>query len=100
MFNKGSLSFLSMNAGYGIGLMIGVYMAAGVTGGHLNPAITLAMALRGKTSWLKVRKRTLLVNAVCLHFSLFADSIKVFRLMLTIQCNWATNDQLGDMQVI
>jgi len=44
-----------VNAGYGIGLMIGVYMAAGVTGGHLNPAVTLAMALRGKTSWLKVR---------------------------------------------
>ena len=29
-------------------------MAIGVTGAHLNPAVTLAMALRGKTSWIKV----------------------------------------------
>jgi hypothetical protein len=34
--------------------MIGAYMAGGVTGAHMNPAVTLAMALRGKTSWIKV----------------------------------------------
>ena len=31
-------------------------MAAGVTGAHMNPAVTLAMALRGKTNWIKVNK--------------------------------------------
>lgn len=47
--------FLTVNFGYGIGLVIGLYVSIGVTGGHLNPAVTLAMALRGRTSWLKVK---------------------------------------------
>jgi glycerol uptake facilitator-like aquaporin len=47
-------TFPTVNIGYGIGLMIGAYMAGGVTGAHMNPAVTLAMALRGKTSWIKV----------------------------------------------
>ena len=47
--------FLTVNIGYGLGLVIALYVSIGVSGGHLNPAVTLAMALRGKTSWLKVR---------------------------------------------
>ncbi len=54
IFSRGNLSFISVNAGYAIGLMVGAYMAGGVTGGHMNPAVTLAMALRGKTKWIKV----------------------------------------------
>ena len=46
--------FLTVNIGYGIGLIIGLYVSIGVSGGHLNPAVTLAMVLRGKLSWLKV----------------------------------------------
>ena len=46
--------FLTVNIGYGIGLIIGLYVSIGVSGGHLNPAVTLAMALRGRLSWLKV----------------------------------------------
>ena len=45
---------MSINVGYGVGVMVGAYIAIGVTGAHMNPAVTLAMALRGKTSWLKV----------------------------------------------
>ena len=48
------ISDLAINIGYGLGLMMGIYVAIGVTGAHLNPAVTLAMALRGKTSWIKV----------------------------------------------
>ena len=47
-------TFLTVNIGYGVGIMIGAYVAGGVTGGHMNPAVTLAMALRGKTAWIKV----------------------------------------------
>ena len=47
-------SQLSINLGYGLGGMIGAFIAGGVTGGHMNPAVTLAMALRGKVSWIKV----------------------------------------------
>lgn len=49
---------MSINLGYGVGVMIGAYIAIGVTGAHMNPAVTLAMALRGRTSWLKVRSKT------------------------------------------
>ena len=45
---------MSINVGYGVGVMVGAYIAIGVTGAHMNPAVTLAMALRGKTCWLKV----------------------------------------------
>lgn len=46
--------FLTINVGWGLGLIVALYISIGVTGGHLNPAVTFAMALRGKTSWLKV----------------------------------------------
>ncbi len=64
VLSNGSVSFFSVNAGYAIGLMVGAYMAGGVTGGHMNPAITLAMALRGKTKWIKVS---------CMLFNLGSD---------------------------
>ena len=46
--------FLSINFGYALALMVALYISIGVSGGHLNPAVTLAMALRGKMSWIKV----------------------------------------------
>ena len=57
MTSKGYIDaseFLTINVGWGLGLIVALYISIGVTGGHLNPAVTFAMALRGKTSWLKV----------------------------------------------
>jgi len=36
--------FLNICLGYGFALMIGICISGGVSGGHLNPAVTLAMA--------------------------------------------------------
>ena len=52
--NGAAGGFLTVNIGYGIGLIVALYVSIGVSGGHLNPAVTLAMALRGKLCWLKV----------------------------------------------
>ncbi len=44
--------------------MIGAYVAGGVTGAHMNPAVTFAMALRGKTRWIKVHTENVFKHSV------------------------------------
>ena len=47
-------NFQSIMFGYGFALMIGILVSGGVSGGHLNPAVTLAMAVLRKCSWIQV----------------------------------------------
>ena len=47
-------SFLAINIGWGLAVMLGVYTAGGISGGHLNPAVTLAAALTRGFPWAKV----------------------------------------------
>lgn len=47
-------SFLSINFGWAIGLALGAWISGGISGGHLNPAVTLGMAIFRKFSWAKV----------------------------------------------
>lgn len=47
-------NFFSINIAYGLAVAFGVYIAGGVSGGHLNPAVSLAMAFLGKLQWRKV----------------------------------------------
>jgi len=46
--------FLSVNFGYAFAIAFGVYICGGVSGGHINPAVTLAMAIFGRLPWRKV----------------------------------------------
>ncbi|MEU0050062.1 MIP/aquaporin family protein [Streptomyces sp. NPDC006184] len=46
--------WLLITWGWAMAVMLGVYVAGGVSGAHLNPAVTLAMALRRGFSWAKV----------------------------------------------
>ncbi|XP_065656976.1 aquaporin-9 isoform X2 [Hydra vulgaris] len=45
---------LSINFGWGIGIMMGLYWSAGISGGHLNPAVTLAMSITKRLPWRKL----------------------------------------------
>jgi MIP family channel proteins len=46
VLSKGSAgSTLSINIAWGLAVTMGCYVAAGVTGAHLNPAVTLALAV-------------------------------------------------------
>src|SRR5262245_44685909 len=47
-------SYFSINFAWGLGVTMGIYVAGGVTGAHLNPAVTLALAWRRGFSWSKV----------------------------------------------
>ncbi|MFC4496854.1 MIP/aquaporin family protein [Streptomyces ovatisporus] len=40
--------------GWGMAVLTGGYVAAGVSGAHLNPAVTLALAIEGTTEWSDV----------------------------------------------
>ncbi|XP_022095413.1 aquaporin-7-like [Acanthaster planci] len=46
--------FLSINVGWWVAVTMGVYASAGVSGGHINPAVSLALAVVGKFSWIKL----------------------------------------------
>src|SRR5919106_6100079 len=47
-------SFLAINLGWGLAVMLGIYAAGGVSGAHLNPAVTLALAVTRGFAWSKV----------------------------------------------
>jgi glycerol uptake facilitator protein len=42
---------LAIVFGWMIAVFVGVYITSGISGGHLNPAVTLAMATAGKFKW-------------------------------------------------
>src|SRR4030095_6846406 len=47
-------SYLSINLAWGMAVTMGIYVAGGVTGAHLNPAVTVALAARRGFPWKHV----------------------------------------------
>jgi MIP family channel proteins len=46
--------YLSINLGWGLAVTMGAYVAGGISGAHLNPAVTLALAVHRGFAWSKV----------------------------------------------
>ncbi|POM79398.1 Aquaporin, partial [Phytophthora palmivora] len=46
--------FTSISLCWGLGILFGIHVSGGVSGGHINPAVTTTLALYGRFEWRKV----------------------------------------------
>ncbi|CAK6949271.1 aquaporin-10b [Scomber scombrus] len=46
--------YLSINLGFALGVMFGVFVSRGVSGAHLNPAVSLSLCFLGRHPWMKL----------------------------------------------
>lgn len=75
--------WLIIALGWGLGVVFGVYVAGGLTGAHLNPAVTLALALKRGFEWKKVPAYMIAqilgaFVAAFLIYQLYAPAINAF----------------------
>src|SRR5215813_13787470 len=52
--NKQNGQYLSINIAWGFAVTMGIYIAGGISGAHLNPAVTFALAVKREFAWGKV----------------------------------------------
>ena len=74
VLSRGSTgTYLSINIGWGLAVTMACYVCAGVTGAHLNPAVTVGLAVHRRFPWSKV-----LPYAVAQIAGAFAASVVVY----------------------
>ncbi|XP_066925204.1 aquaporin-7-like [Clytia hemisphaerica] len=91
VLGKGAVgTFLSVNFGWGIGCALGVYWSAGISGGHINPAVTLAMCVCGRLPWKQLPVYwaaqflgSFIASALC--FAIYKDLIYAYETQLTLK---------------
>ncbi len=71
--NEKNGTYISINLAWGMAVTLAIYVAGGVTGAHLNPAVTVALAARRGFPWSKVVPYSLAQT-----FGAFIASLVVF----------------------
>ncbi|ELT96542.1 hypothetical protein CAPTEDRAFT_164915 [Capitella teleta] len=55
VLSKGAAgTFLTINIAWGFAVAMGVWVSGGVSGGHINPAVTLTLCLMGREKWRRL----------------------------------------------
>ncbi|XP_072917395.1 aquaporin-10-like isoform X1 [Hemitrygon akajei] len=76
-------TYLSISMGYAIGVLFGIYVSNGVSGAHLNPAVTLSLCILGRFPCWKMPFYTLAESlgsftAAATTYTMYYDSIHRF----------------------
>jgi MIP family channel proteins len=92
--------YLSINIGWALGVILGCYVAGGVSGAHLNPAVTLALAVHRGFPWRKVAPYVIAqfagaLAASAVVFFTYHEALDVFDPERTLRTAgiWATYPQ-------
>ncbi len=90
---SGAGSVLSIALAFGVALILISYLISNISGAHVNPAVTIALALAGKFSWNKVLGYILaqILGALLGSVILFAIVSNMENSALFINNGFATN---------
>ena len=71
---------ITIGVGWGLAVMFGVYACFGVSGGHINPAVTIALAVFGRMSWVDVPEYVIaqILGAFVGSGLVYADYLEAF----------------------
>ena len=102
IFGGSSLGILGIALAFGLALTVVVYLIDGISGAHVNPAVTIALALSGKFPWSKVLGYIVaqIVGAVVGAVVLYAIVTNITNGNLIINAGFATNALNGGVSVM
>lgn len=70
---KGIADVFAVTWAWGVGVILGIAVSGGISGGHINPAVTVAFATVGKFPWKKVAH-----YVIAQHLGAFVASAVLF----------------------